>query len=93
VAPIFGALVWLPFFLLAFANYLLFAGIPALRGGVRLAGAANRRKKFNANKLPESEAFHRCATCGKTDASDPALEFRVGTDGEEYCEEHLPGGT
>jgi hypothetical protein len=89
-APMFRNFIWVPFFLLAFANYLLFAGIPALRGGARLVSAANRRKKFHAGKLPEAEAFHRCATCGKTDASDPALEFRVGPDGSEYCENHLP---
>ncbi len=89
VAPIFGSLAWLPFLMLALGNYVLWAGIPALKGGVRLAGAAKRRRRFNSSKLPEDEAFHRCKTCGKTDVSDPSLEFRVGPDGEEYCENHL----
>ena len=75
-------------FLPAFANYILWAGIPALRGTARVASSAKRRRKFNAKKLPEDEPFHRCMVCHRTDRSDPTLEFRVGSDGREYCEEH-----
>lgn len=82
---------WLaPLFLLGHLNYLLWAGIPALRGQARVMQSAQRRKGFNAKKLPKSEAFHRCANCGRTEISDPGLEFRIGADGEEYCDEHLP---
>lgn len=38
----------------------------------------------------EEEPLHRCESCGRTDASHPDLEFRVSSDGHEYCREHLP---
>ena len=80
----------LPFLLLGYAGYLLFAGIPALRGKLRstaggpFLGGARRQTPAN------DTAFHVCVHCQRTDLSDPALEFRVGTDGQEYCTEHLP---
>jgi hypothetical protein len=52
--------------------------------------SGQRRKRFNAAKMPATEAFHTCKVCGKTDVSDPHAEFRIGKDGEEYCAEHLP---
>ncbi len=86
-----GSPALFPFYLIAFLNYFLWAGIPALRGTKRAVDSARRRRRFNAAKLPDTEAFHTCQTCGRTDASNPSLEFRVGQDGNEYCEEHLPG--
>ncbi len=80
----------LPFYLLALTNYFIWAGIPTLRGTVRVIEAGKRKKAFNAGKIPASEAFHACAVCGKTDVSDPVLEFRVGSDGREFCADHLP---
>ena len=85
----FGRPWLLPFYLVAYANYFIWAGIPALRGTARLIESGQRRKKFNAAKMPASEAFHTCKVCGKTDVSDPHVEFRIGKDGEEYCSEHL----
>lgn len=87
---VIGEPVLLPFFLLALANYFIWAGIPALRGTALVRDAAKRKKSFNAAKLSASEAFHTCIICKKTDVSDPHMEFRIGTDGEEYCVEHLP---
>lgn len=84
--------ILLPFFLVAFANYLIWAGIPALRGTGRILEAGKRKKAFISSKLPASEAFHTCVICRKTDVSDPHLEFRIGSDGEEYCVEHLAPG-
>lgn len=78
----------LPFLLLSYSGYLVFAGLPVLfgkrHGGGRGVPVAPFRRK------PEIEAFHRCATCQRTDVSDPGLEFRVGGDGQEYCQEHVP---
>ncbi len=37
-------------------------------------------------------AFHRCATCGKTERDDPLLDFRGCSEcahGEEYCPAHI----
>ncbi len=82
----------LPFFIISYANYMLFAGIPALRGTAMVIKSSKRRKKFNATQEPEGEAFYTCSVCKKSDVSDPGMEFRVGPDGEEYCEEHLPKG-
>ena len=89
--PAFKAPVWLLYLILIFANYLLWAGIPALRGKVREAAAGQRRRLFNAPKADAASAFHRCEVCGKTEVSDPHGDFRVGPDGHEYCEEHLDG--
>lgn len=78
-----------PFFLLGYANYLVFAGWPALRGTARIMEAAQRKRRFNAAKTPATAAFHACVTCGRTDVTDAHLEFRVGRDGREYCLDHL----
>lgn len=90
VFMLLGNLYLIPLFLLGHLNYLLWAGLPALRGKAQIAQAAQRRKNFNAKKLPKEEAFHVCKVCGRTEISDRALEFRIGVDGEEYCEDHLP---
>ena len=80
-----------PFYLVAYANYLLWAALPALRGTARVIEAGKRKKRFTAGKSQNREAFHTCAACKKTDVSDPQLEFRIGQDGEEYCTDHLTG--
>jgi hypothetical protein len=49
-----------------------------------------RRYQFRRAVLAASDSIHQCAVCGKTEHHDPDLEFRVGTDGVEYCSEHLP---
>jgi hypothetical protein len=71
------------------ANYLLFAGIPAIRGTASVIEASKRRRRFNAALDDRGNAFHTCASCDRTDLSDPRLEFRVGKDGREYCVDHL----
>lgn len=68
------------------ANYLLFFGPGFIKGRIDAETTRVRRKKF----IPASETLHRCANCGRTEASNPELEFRVAGDGEEYCAEHLP---
>lgn len=91
VLPLFS----LPFYyigyaVLGFGNYALWAGIPALRGQAKIMESAGRRRKFEKSKANPDEAFHRCAKCGRTEGTDPSLEFRMAANGEEYCEEHLP---
>lgn len=87
---VFKAPVLLPYFLVVFLNYFLWAGIPALRGQALVLEAGKRRRTFNSGKMSASEAFHTCAVCQKTDVSDPQAEFRIGADGQEYCSDHLP---
>jgi hypothetical protein len=89
VISMFGNPWLLPIFLLGYANYIFWAGIPALRGTARVIESAQRRKRFNAAKTSADDAFHTCETCKRTDISDPRLEFRVGRNGKEYCVDHL----
>lgn len=89
VIGIFGAPLLTGYYLLVFANYLLWAGIPALRGQARVVGSIQRRRKFQKDSSTDGNAFHRCAECNRTDLSDPELEFRMSMDGKEYCTDHL----
>lgn len=73
----------------AFANYLLFFGPAFLRNTADSRRIAARRAKFEIAKRQE-ETLHRCATCGRTEISNPELDFRVSADGHEYCTAHLP---
>ncbi len=66
-------------------------GLPLYFKGIhRRTTAAGRRARFKANSLPVADSFHQCAVCGRTDASNPELDFRVMEDGGEYCVDHLP---
>jgi hypothetical protein len=80
----------LPFYLLGCANYILWAGIPALRGTARVIESTQRRRRYESNKDSHDQAFHSCVLCDRTELTDPGLEFRVGADGREYCSDHLP---
>ncbi|MFD0894670.1 hypothetical protein KBB96_05370 [Luteolibacter ambystomatis] len=79
-----------PLYLFAVSNYLLWAGIPALKGQARVARSAQRARDFKRRQLPEEDAFHQCSVCQRTEHHKPELEFRIGSDGQEYCSEHLP---
>jgi hypothetical protein len=77
--------------LAALGNYLLFFG-PEIYRDTRARGeVATRRRRFERQAIPTGEPLHRCAVCERTDLSNPELTFRVGRDGQDYCEEHLPG--
>ncbi len=69
------------------ANYLLFF-LPGfvIDWRTRTQDAA-RLAKF---RQPVEDTVHRCRACGRTEVSNPELDFRVAGDGEEYCSEHLP---
>jgi len=76
--------------LLALLPYALFAvpgGIRRLRHGARVSA---RRSVYQSESVPEEKSFHLCKICGRTDVSDPTLEFRIAGDDEEYCADHLP---
>jgi len=79
-----------PFLLLAHLNLLIWIG-PALWQSRRsLFKARAKRREFEARQRPLSNAFHTCTVCARTEHHKPSLDFRVGHDGQEYCEEHLP---
>ena len=88
--PGFSKPVWLLYLLLIFANYLLWAGIPAMRGMTRVAASGRRRERFNSARPSAANAFHRCAICGRSEVSDPHEEFRVGRDAVSYTHLTLP---
>jgi membrane associated rhomboid family serine protease len=70
------------------ANYLLFFGPQFVRSRWTAQRDAQRLHRF---KAAQSEAtLHRCATCGRTEVSNPELDFRVTAADEEFCADHLP---
>ena len=75
----------------ALSNYLIFFGPEVWQEAGRRASVAQRRQKFEKAKIPESEALHCCVVCKRTDVTNPELDFRVSSDGNDYCTEHRPG--
>src|SRR5262249_40048606 len=74
----------------ALANYLIFFGPEFFSRARHRHEVSIRRKRFEDRASGEDEPLHKCVVCGKTELSDPDLEFRVSRDGEEYCVDHLP---
>lgn len=74
----------------ALSNYLIFFGPEVIQNLRHRKEIAGRRKRFEVQSRSDEEPLHKCATCGATELSDPSLEFRVASDGEEYCIAHLP---
>lgn len=71
----------------AFLNYMIFfrRDLPGIFGK-----AMPRPVKQAQKSQAAAQTLHRCEVCGKTEASHPDLDFRVSSDGHEYCREHLP---
>lgn len=80
----------LPFLLLAHAGYIGFAGIPALLKRNPKGQSRNFPGFPTSASDPRSSAFHECSVCGCTEVDAPEAEFRIGIDGKEYCNQHLP---
>ena len=77
--------------LAALVNYLLFFGPEWLTYWREQGRTVTRRQEFQvAQGRPPEETLHHCKVCGRTEVSSPELEFRVASDGEEYCAAHLP---
>ena len=75
------------------ANYLLFFAPAWLEHWREQGRTAKRQQQFQmAQHETEEEdvALHHCKVCGRTEVSSPELDFRVASDGEEYCTAHLP---
>jgi len=52
----------------------------------RSSEAKVRRHRFEQD-CDLGDSFHRCETCGATEVSHPARDFRVAADGHEYCDD------
>lgn len=60
--------------------------VPGFADSFRRESVARvRRHRFEA-EAAEGDSFHRCESCGVTELTDPAREFRVASDGHEYCD-------
>jgi hypothetical protein len=73
-------------------NYLIFFGPSFIRQLREKRVTDRRRAKFEAAK-DDSPTLHRCEVCGITEVTDPHADFRVASDGKEYCTNHLPNQT
>ena len=93
--------------LVAMANYFLFMGadirniLPFLNRPVKKKKTSAGPIPFNAPqqkaKKPTQEAYtHRCTVCGRTDVTNPELEFRYCSRCNGYycyCEDHISNHT
>jgi membrane associated rhomboid family serine protease len=77
----------------AFSNYLIFFGPAIIHDARQRRDVSTRRRRYEGATRSEAEALHKCAVCGATELTDSNLEFRVASDGEEYCLAHLPAKT
>lgn len=91
--------------LIALANYFLFFGkdvLNVLPVSWRIKAKRSARKKpqaakviqFDRTRQPKEQPSytHRCTVCGRTDVSDPGLEFRYCSRCRGYycyCEDHI----
>lgn len=73
--------------ILSFGNYLVFFAPAILREALQGGGLYRRRAQFFPNL---EETLHYCRTCGATEISAPDIDFRVSSNGQEYCSRHLP---
>jgi len=76
--------------ILALANYFIFFGPEIIQGARTRQQVAERRRKFEAAKAPDTTTLHECVVCHRTEVSNPDMDFRVARDGHEYCKDHLP---
>jgi hypothetical protein len=75
----------------ALVNYFIFFGRDLFREAKQHREVSVRRQRFESEaRSVAAEPLHKCKVCGATEATDPNREFRVASDGEEYCLEHLP---
>ncbi len=80
---------------LAIGNYLLFFAQDALSTARRNRIQYGRSAEYARAIAQKADFRHKCSTCGKTDVSDPDLQFRYctcsqcGPDGKPFCSEHL----
>ncbi|HEY8962361.1 MAG TPA: hypothetical protein VIM57_09160 [Luteolibacter sp.] len=82
---------WLaPFLLIAHLNALIWVGPEIWQSRKNRFKAGIKRREFQSKLRPVREAFHTCSVCQRTEHHAPSLDFRVGYDGREYCDEHLP---
>jgi hypothetical protein len=71
--------------LFSLMNFFIAFGPGFIRWLKQRGTVVERRARFESTRAPEGSWLHKCHACGKTDLDDPKLDFRVGADGEDYC--------
>ena len=86
--------------LVAFANYFLFVGRDIVNISPGLRNRRSRPKpvyvKINTEKKEKATYTHKCVLCGRTDVSNPELEFRYCSRCNGYfcyCQDHINNHT
>ena len=72
----------------AFLNYAVFfvPGVwTAWRSKSRVAARRRRFERPRPDPDEQETSLHRCAVCGRTEIDSPEEDFRVATDGRDYC--------
>lgn len=72
--------------LFSLLNFFVAFGPGFIRWLKQRGTVAERRVRFDSAKRPDGTWLHRCHACGKTELDDAKLDFRVGADGEDYCD-------
>jgi hypothetical protein len=81
--------------LLSVGNYLIFFGPDAVQTIKGNYQTHSRRKDFVEKAKSAEGPRHKCVVCGRTEQTDPELEFRYctcdqcGPNGVAFCKEHL----
>ncbi len=70
---------------LSIATFFIAFGKPFFQSLQQKGRVTQRRARFESAQQPETPTLHRCHACGKTELDDAQLDFRVGADGEDYC--------
>jgi len=70
---------------LSLLSFFIAFGPAFIRSLQQKGRVASRRSRFESAKQPDNPHLHRCHACGKTEQDDSSLDFRVGADGEDYC--------
>lgn len=89
-ALLFGPLAEKMAVVMCLGNYLIFFAPAYFKGTLASHKTRERRQRFEAAKLPAGFSLHSCSVCGATEQTSPEAEFRVASDGNEYCTAHLP---
>lgn len=87
---LFGGTLQAIYILMCLSNYLIVAIPMRLSSLKQQRKTKGRQKRYHEASASESEAFNTCSVCGATEITHPDTNFRVGQDGLDYCEEHLP---
>lgn len=77
--------------LASIVNFLIFFSADIVRIITHRSRRTTQKIKQMQENAKADEAFHRCTTCGRTDKTNPELEFRYCPlcGGKGYCMDHI----